>query len=113
MSTFKSRLITAVILILGFYLTFSLAKGTYNLWQRAERVKEAQEERMEAEKKNRELKEKLEFVQSPKFVEKEAREKLGLAKPGETVVIMTPQEATSSAVEKNLPNWKKWWELFF
>ena len=109
----KSRLITTVILALGLYLIFNLSKSTYDLWQRKALVKEAQEEKKEEEKKNRELKGKLEFVQSPEFIEKEAREKLGLAKPGETIVIIPPQEATQSDVAEVLPNWKRWWKLFF
>lgn len=109
----KSRLITTVILILGFYLIFSLSKSTYDLWRKAETVKEAQEKRLEEERRNKELRKELEFTQSKEFIEEKAREKLGLVKPGETVVIIPPLEATQSAILEALPNWKKWWRLFF
>lgn len=110
---FKNRLISGIILITGFYLIFSISKSTFNLWQKAEAVKEVQKERVEAEKKQKKLKDKLEFTQSQEFIEKQAREKLGLVKPGETVVIVTPLEATQSAIAENLPNWKRWLKLFF
>ena len=113
MSMFRNRLITTIILISGLYLTFTISKSTYTLWQKAERVKEAQKKMVEAEKRNEELRQKLEFSQSPEFVEREARDKLGLVKPGETVVIIPPFEASQAAVVENLPNWKKWLKLFF
>lgn len=109
----RNRLITTVILILGLYFLWTLSRSTYDLWQRDERVKEVREKRIAAEKENQELKKKLEFAQSPEFVEKQARDKLGLTKPGETVVILPPLEATQTAVVENLPNWKKWLQLFF
>ena len=67
------------------------------------------------QKKNEELKVKLQEAQSREFIEKIARDKLGLAKEGETVVILPPSEpeVTKSAEEKIIPNWQKWWKLFF
>lgn len=70
---------------------------------------------------NSDLKKKLDEAKTPEFVEKVAREQLGLVKPGESVVIMNttplrPSEAgfAGQANElENLPNWKKWWKLFF
>lgn len=109
----NNRFLTALIFLLSFYFIFSLSKSTYNLWQKAELVKEAQEKRTKEEKKNTELKKKLQFTQSQEFVEKEAREKLGWTKPGEMIVVIPPFEATQSAIEAALPNWKRWLKLFF
>ncbi|MDP3998938.1 MAG: septum formation initiator family protein [bacterium] len=113
MSIIRSRLLTIIVLGLSLYFIFSLSQNTYNLWQRAEKVEDVRQDRLKEEKRNQELNKKLEFSQSTDFIEKQAREKLGLTKPGETVVIMTPQEATSSSAIEILPNWKKWWNLFF
>lgn len=109
----NNRFLTALVFLLSFYFIFSLSKSTYSLWQKAELVKEAQRDRVREEKKNMELKKKLQFTQSQEFIEKEAREKLGWTKPGETIVIIPPFEATQSATVKVLPNWKKWLKLFF
>lgn len=71
------------------------------------------------EAKNRELKKKLSDVESPQFIEQQARDKLGLGKPGETVVIIPEDklklvmEASSSAKEIRLPNWLGWLKVFW
>jgi len=53
-------------------------------------------------------------------VGKEARNKLSMAREEETIVILPPnveelvgflEEETSE--EEQLPNWKRWWRLFF
>ena len=50
-------------------------------------------------------------------MERMAREKLGLVKEGETIVIMKNEKLKMTneeqEVEENSPNWKKWWGLFF
>lgn len=67
------------------------------------------------EKKGQFLKEKLFYVKTNKFVEEEAREKLGMVKGGEYIVIAptsTPLNHEKITID-NDPNWKKWWKLFF
>lgn len=113
MSIMGTRLIITLVLALGLYFIFNLSRSTYELWQRAERVKDADQKRILEEKRNHNLKKKLDFVQSPFYIEQEARNKLGLSKPGETMVIIPPSEATQSVVFEALPNWKRWWRLFF
>lgn len=110
---FKNRFVAVLALALGSYLIISLAHGTYDLWQRAERVKEVQRKRQEEEKRKAELKEKLGYSQSPEFIERQVREKLNLVKPGETIVIIPPFEATQSTTFEALPNWRRWLKLFF
>ena len=69
----------------------------------------------EEEKKNQYLKERLFYVRTNQFVEEEAREKLGMGKPGEFIVIAPTTAPLNSkkVVFDDRPNWKKWWELFF
>ncbi len=67
---------------------------------------------------NEVLKQKLSQSQTPEFVEREARDKLGLVKEGEVVILMdTPGVANSGqgAQEQGdtIPKWKQWWRLFF
>jgi cell division protein FtsB len=46
--------------------------------------------------------------QSEGFVEKEAREKLGLKKPGEeVVVVMPPEENQTTSAQQNKSLWQK------
>lgn len=59
-------------------------------------------------------------VQSQEYIEKQLRDKLGMAKPGEIVVVL-PDTATLEKLAPHVeepvpslpdPNWKKWLKLF-
>ncbi len=55
-------------------------------------------------------------VQTPEFIEKEAREKLNMSKPGETIVVMDPIVPIYDETNNKIPeqvNWKRWWNVFF
>ena len=65
---------------------------------------------------NQQLKQELEYKKSNEFVEGEIRNKLGLAKDGETVVILPQdqnQDGNQVAQKPEKPNWQKWKDLFF
>jgi cell division protein FtsB len=69
----------------------------------------------EEQRQNQFLRERLFYVKTNQFVEKEAREKLGLSKPGEYIVIApnpTPLNRNEAETDTR-PNWQKWLELFF
>ena len=69
---------------------------------------------MRRKKKNEELKKILKSVQSPEFIEKQAREKLNMGKRGEVVVVLPKTENQRPKIEnEELPNWQKWYKLFF
>lgn len=70
------------------------------------------------ELKNKELKNKLSQIQSPEFIEQQARDKLGLGKEGETIVIIPDEKlksvmGASESAEIRYPNWLGWWKVFF
>jgi len=68
------------------------------------------------QEKNKELEKELQIVQSQEFIEREARDKLNLAKPGDTVILMGKNIQTDISqpiLSTPLTNWKKWWSLFF
>jgi len=66
------------------------------------------------------LEAELKKVQSDAFLEKQLRDKLGLAKEGETVVVLPDKEALKGLVpplpeEENIlpkPIWQRWLDLF-
>lgn len=67
------------------------------------------------EKKNKFLQERLFYVKTNQFVEEEAREKLGMLRPGEYIVIAptsTPLNREKIEIDTK-SNWEKWLELFF
>lgn len=94
--------------------------GTHAIWQRQFVLTERQAEVARIEVENRRLKRQLEEIQSQEFLEKEARNTLGLVKPGEVeVIISSPAASPSGAVEagdlSQVPEagWRAWWKLFF
>lgn len=71
------------------------------------------------ESENRELERKIIEAQSQEYIEKEIRNKLGLAKEGEVVVVLpdvdTLRKIAPEFTDEDLkpdPNWKKWMMLF-
>ena len=84
-----------------------------------ERLSKAADEVFQLENKNKELKKELVDSQSPQFIEERARNKLGLGKIGETLVIIPDEKikqilgASHSAAIARLPNWLGWWKVFF
>lgn len=82
---------------------------------------------LEAEKISREnalTQEKIAYLESPDFKEKEAKDKLNLQNLGENVVIVKPTVASKDEVASSSPaaavpnspeisNFIKWWNYFF
>lgn len=116
----RNRLTTGILLIFGLYLIVSFSRDIFNLFQKGKEVEKEQLKLEELQIKNEELKRQLEYVKSAEFLEKEAREKLGLAREGEVVVILPENleeliSGNQSQISENqqIPNWKKWLKLFF
>jgi cell division protein FtsB len=110
----KNRLFTLLLIIFSLYLIVSFSKDIYNLWKKSQEIGSEQIKLENLKQENEELKNKLEYVKTPEFVEKEARDRLGLVQEGEAVVIM-PEKITNNEANQStdVPIWKKWWQLFF
>lgn len=109
------------LLIVSILLIISMGRNIASLLSRADTIEEARERVEELKKEQAELLQVKERVESEEFIEKEAREKLGLAKSGETVVVLPDEEILrriapnfeqEEFVEK-LPIWKRWVRMFF
>ena len=102
-----------MVLAMGVF-TVRLGGNVWRLWKAGERIKQAEQEVRKQELENSELKKRLAEVQSPEFIEKEAREKLGLGKLGEEIIVLPQQNAISNIQYpiSNEPNWRKWWKVY-
>lgn len=115
---FKKIGITVAALIV-LVVIYNLVSQISDALKSGERLSRQAEEVYKLEAKNKELKKKLSEIKSPQFIEEEARNKLGLAKEGETLVIIPDEKikeilgATDSAQEQRLPNWLGWLKVFF
>jgi cell division protein FtsB len=99
------------ILILGLVMVFRVGGNVVRLWKAGGWVKEAEEDVKKAEEENLRLKGQLAEVQTPRFLEQEAREKLGYGKPGEIVLVMPDQGTTQSSkltIRDETANWIRW-----
>ncbi len=83
----------------------------------AQSVGDAQKQLDDLKRENEALKKELGFKAGDQFAEEEIRNKLGLAKPGEAIVVLPKGESSESTVNNQssaeIPNWQKWWNLFF
>ncbi|RJQ28103.1 hypothetical protein C4577_00110 [Candidatus Parcubacteria bacterium] len=109
------RKIVALLIIIGLVLIIkNMIFSIGNLIQNDKIVSSLKAKLTEKNQENKFLQEKLFYVKSNDFVEKEARTKLSLTKKGEFIVIMPSSEASAKTdIISTTPNWQKWWNLFF
>ncbi|OGM19890.1 hypothetical protein A2686_01470 [Candidatus Woesebacteria bacterium RIFCSPHIGHO2_01_FULL_38_10] len=113
---FLSLILTFLVLI----LLVSSVRGLLRLRQSNLSIKDAGESVGNLEKESERLKKDLEAVKSEAYVEKQIREKLGLAKEGEVVIVLPDEDTLRKLApdyteeEETLPdpNWRRWLKLF-
>lgn len=102
-------------------LSLSLLGGISKIGSSTQKITDAENKVDELKRENEELKRELHIAQSTQFIEQIARDKLGLARRGEIVVVLPDADALRSLAPKlpeekfSLPdpNWKLWLRLFF
>lgn len=105
-------IIVAIILGINSVRKIMTFRGTF------EKVEEAEQKLERLKVENEKLKRELEYKKSDEFIEGEIRNKLGLVKEGEVIVIV-PKEVEDQGkfsfaeASEDKPNWQKWRELFF
>lgn len=113
----KALFIIGLVVIAGIF--YSLSKQIYDSLKVSRRWDMETEELVRLQKRNEELKKKLTEVQSIGFIEQQARDKLNLARPNETVAVI-PKEELDKVLgvmeEKKVelePYWQGWLKLFW
>jgi len=114
----KKRVFQVIIIILGIGFIVKLTGDFLRLLKAGQKIKVMEERVLRLEERKKELSSKYQYYQTPEFIEEEARNKLNMAKPGETIVILPPNLSellnhSKAKTEPSLPNWRKWWNLFF
>ncbi len=106
-----------------FVVGVSTVRETYRGWSVDREIIALEQKAASLEGRRSELVAFADKMQSPQYVEREARAKLGLQKPGEHVIILEGVSATSSewSMEITPPppvaidtrsNPKRWWDYF-
>jgi cell division protein FtsL len=122
----RSYVVLAISIVLAIFFTIQLISEIRNRQDVSDEIKRLEEEIALTTAENQELSEFIDSWHQSSRLEKEARLKLGLQKPGERVVVIDrPQiESTSTRAsgilaradqsqQKEQLNITKWWNYFF
>jgi len=104
-----------VIVVILLLIINNLVRSMWDIWQKKDVISQVERQLDFQKQENQKLKSALVYFQTPEFIEKEARDKLFMAKKGEQKILI-PQDSGISPGSENQdsePNWKKWWNLFF
>lgn len=121
--SFLARMLL-IFFLAGIVFAFASA---WKEWGRSKRIEsEVEKLRMEAQKVEREnqtLSERIAYFSTDNYQEKEAKEKLGLKKSDETVVVIESNLSRSdeavqspgqfSRADGAKSNYQRWWQYFF
>lgn len=107
--------ILLIIIVVLLLIIKNIVASIITLRQNSQIVTGLRQQEIAEKEKNRFLKQQLNHVTTSQFIEQTAREKLGMVKPGEHIVLAPPpiNEHENPAPVEYEPNWKKWWKLFF
>ncbi len=120
-----SRLFLLIAAGLVLFLLVSFVREVVHRYEINQEISNLESQINDLESRQQTLTGLLDYFSSPLFQEQEARQKLGKAKPGESVVIIPLEDdetptldgkvnATAQADEGGaLPNPVKWWRYFF
>lgn len=119
----SSKVFLFLVALILIWLVISVVRESYRKYQLTQEINQLKSEIERLEGSNQDLANLLEYFQQESFLEKEARLKLNLKKPGEKVVIVPrseeegieiePIKRTEEEIKKEKPNWLKWWKYFF
>lgn len=104
-----------IITFLALAVSVSAGRTIYQLWRRQDVLKSRESELIRLQDTNKILERTLQDMGSESYVEMMAREKLGLVREGETIVILQNSEFSTQNSEQKVTrsNWRRWWGLFF
>lgn len=93
-------------------------RTSYRIWRLVQVRRIVTETRQRTDRAYREnelLKKRLAEVSNDAFVEREARDKLGMGREGEVIVIlpkMTNDKLQITNQSEKVSNWRLWWDLY-
>jgi len=87
-----NRLFLFLLIAESLFLSIWGINSYYSIYQARKELKKTEEKLTQMELENRELKEQIDNLANSFYLEKLAREKLGLAKKGEVVYKILPEE---------------------
>lgn len=107
------------------YLLYSLTVSVYKSYQIDQNIQAFENENAKIEAENLQKSEEFDYYSSDAYIEKMAKQNLGLINPGEEVIIIPKSDLTTAgnadgtvtdstgAANAGLSNPQKWWKFFF
>ena len=110
-----------IVIVFAILFLISLIRSLIKITGSKKQIDEARGRVEKLQSENESLKNKLVLSQSEAFIEQQLRDKLGLAKEGEIVVVLPEssilkQYSPKIAYEEEVlpdPTWKMWLRLFY
>lgn len=109
--------------ILAVFVLYNAVREAYRSRTIEKEVENLKREAQRIQNENKELTERIAYLETPDFQEKIAKEKLNLQKKDENVVVVKQAVAKESQQGEQQPsdkenqgqisNYRKWWDLFF
>ena len=113
---FRTRLFRAVFLLICLIIAVGVIRSVVVVTQKRGIVEERRAVLVREQAKRAGLEAALREATSTAFIERAARDKLGLVKERESVVILDKSNligGTQGQPPADIPSWKHWWRLFF
>ena len=106
----------AFLLIFLLLAVISLSQNIVNLINRGLVLKREKTDLETLRKEKQRLEAELNYMKTSGFLEREARDNLGLVREGETVVILPSEngngrDKVQQGNNQGTSNWKQWWKL--
>ncbi|PIR54759.1 hypothetical protein COU74_03360 [Candidatus Peregrinibacteria bacterium CG10_big_fil_rev_8_21_14_0_10_36_19] len=122
-SSFTKLIIIIEFLLVG-YLIYSLTKNVYNSYQVDSYIESFKAENAAIDADNKQKNEDYLYFTSEEYIDKIAKQNLGLVNPGEEVIILSSEamaqvdpesdlDGLSVAKYAGMSNLDQWWEFFF
>lgn len=120
MKLLHSKIFVIFLIVVFIFSVIAFSREFYRSFTVSQQINNLENKIKELKKENNKLSQMENYLQSEDFLQKEARIKLNLTKPGEKLIIVkTPEQTLNEKnegqklpVEKK-PNIKLWWEYFF
>jgi len=129
---FHKASLTVIGLVLIVAISVPLARNLSKQYEVNQEIEQLEKEINRLDRKNKELKNLIDYLETDQFVDRQAREGLNFKKPGEEVVVIKDQDKLGSATGSagndlpqvyDLPeassqpqkttNPERWWRYFF
>lgn len=110
----RGKTTNVFLFLIGLLLAVNFVRSSLSVSEKGKIIEDTKERLIAEGERNSKLKRELAKIESPAYIEKEAREKLNLGREGEYVVILPPITPTvNRESQKEITNLEAWVKVFW